>query len=856
MKFKIKTEIFDTFPTLIVAIPVVTNFNNKINVQECEAILRKEEINLKNRLSLNKLGKEKYVAVYLDAFKRFGVDPEKFVPAHLALSKRVLEGSSLPNINPAVDLYNALSIKYLTPFGGEDLNTVYGDFVLTFAKGGEQWIPIGAKKSKSAVKGELIWRDDFDLSTRALNWRQCERTKLTGTSKNGYFIMDGFSEVNKENITRAADEFIEIIKKMLGGEGKIYWLDKDHQEVEIPFQSKKYLATSKEKPQPKIYEGIKKIIQELLFTALKKYNVKIEDVTIEQPKSQIFGDYSTTIALKLTKTLNKSPLLIAEEIVKQLPIGELFEKIEVVKPGFVNFWLSNKYLSQQLFLIVEGKEKFGQTDSLKGKKVMVEYTDPNPFKEFHLGHLYSNIVGESLSKLYESQGANVKRVNYYGDVGMHVSKSIWGILQKFKNDGISIDELEEKTQPERLKYLGEAYALGTNEYEKNEITKEEIKDINYLVYVCGQEYLEKTQNWIPQVDYKQYISNKKFDFEEIKNIYFKGKTWTLDAFEEIYRRLGTKFDYYYPESIVGEYGAKIVKEGLKKGVFAVSKGAVIFKGEDYGLHTRVFINSLGLPTYEAKELGLAPTKYKDFSYDMSFIVTATEINEYFKVLLKALSLMSPDLAKKTKHVGHGMIHLPEGKMSSRTGNVITINWLLEEIKKHLRKLFSSHEKISKTDMPQIEEVLAIGAIKYSLLKTSVGKDVVFSFDESLSLQGNSGPYLQYTYARCKSVLSKADLTLQTHNIQFSSFGEGEKRLLRLFTQFPDVVTESTILLSPGTLCNYLFILCQEFNLFYQKNPILISEKNTKQIRLLITQATTHIIQNSLNLLGIKTVEKM
>ena len=170
----------------------------------------------------------------------------------------------------------------------------------------------------------------------------------------------------------------------------------------------------------------------MLFTALKKYNVKIEDVTIEQPKSQIFGDYSTTIALKLTKTLNKSPLLIAEEIVKQLPIGELFEKIEVVKPGFVNFWLSNKYLSQQLFLIVEGKEKFGQTDSLKGKKVMVEYTDPNPFKEFHLGHLYSNIVGESLSKLYESQGANVKRVNYYGDVGMHVSKSIWESYRNLK----------------------------------------------------------------------------------------------------------------------------------------------------------------------------------------------------------------------------------------------------------------------------------------------------------------------------------------------------------------------------------------------------------------------------------------
>lgn len=270
---------------------------------------------------------------------------------------------------------------------------------------------------------------------------------------------------------------------------------------------------------------------------------------------------------------------------------------------------------------------------------MIEFTDTNPFKEFHIGHLYSNIVGESLSRLLEAQGANVRRVIYQGDVGMHVAKAVWGFMQNLENKSgqdlvLRIANLEEKSLHEKIKFLGDAYSYGSRAFEDDSQAAEQIKVLNKKIY------------------------DKDI---EVMPAYNVGREWSLKYFETIYARLGTKFDNYYFESEVGPEGSKIVKEYQLKGIFEESDGAIIFPGEKYGLHNRVFINSLGLPTYEAKELGLAPRKYKDFSYDMSVIVTGNEINEYFRVLLKALELIYPDIAVKTKHISHGMVRIPEGK---------------------------------------------------------------------------------------------------------------------------------------------------------------------------------------------------
>ena len=869
MQFKIEKSVFEKFPNLIVAVVIIKDFDNSKNKEEAVKILRNEEKNLRSHLNLTNLLKNKNITSYLDAFKQFGVDPDKFLPAHLALTKRVLEGFDLPDINPAVNIYNALSIKYSTPFGGENLETLYGDFILKFAEGGEQWIPIGGKKSKNAVKNELIWRDDLDVSTRALNWRQCDRTKLTNQSKNLFSIMDGFSDVNKEVIETAANEFIHLIEKNLSGKGSIYWLDQNHPSVEIPFQSKDIKAYKKivEKPQiikEKEYFGIAKIIVQNIQEALFKIGIK-EIVPLDIPSNINFGDYSTPIALKLTKQLKKNPLQIAEEIVKNLPKNELIEKVEVLKPGFINFWLAKKNLINQLIEFSKGNFNFQL--SYKDKKVMIEYTDPNPFKEFHIGHLYSNTVGESLSRIYETVGANVKRVDYYGDVGMHVSKSVWGLIHKMKKEKLSLKDLEKKPISERIKYLGQAYALGVVNYEKDKNIQEEIKDVNYSVYLCGQEYLKDNFKWVPQVDYKQYLrSSFTNQYELVKEVYYAGKSWSLEYFENIYKKLGTKFDYYYPESIVGEFGIQIVKENLKKGYFEKSKGAIIFPGEKYGLHTRVFVNSLGLPTYEAKELGLAVKKFEDFKYDKSIIVVGNEIKEYFKVLHKALLITYPELGKKTTNICTGMVQLPEGKMSSRTGNVITVEWLLEEIRNKMKIIMKNNQDIDTNELNEIIEAVSIGAIKYSLLKSSIGQNIIFNFKDSLSLEGNSGPYLQYTYVRCQSVLRHSgnpDVTsgasrivVKNNDPDFVGMTIEELNLLRKFHQFSDIVLNAAENYSPNLIATYLYELASEFNLFYQKCPILTADNETKKFRLLITQATANTIKKGLELLGIKTVEKM
>lgn len=543
------------------------------------------------------------------------------------------------------------------------------------------------------------------------------------------------------------------------------------------------------------------------------------DVELDIPENYINGDYSASIALKLSKKLGKSSREIAENIKQK--IGELkisdLEKVEVAGPGFLNFYLSKEYLITNLNLMRVQKDKFGESAKLQKAKIMVEFTDPNPLKEFHIGHLYSNAVGESISRLLESQGAVVMRACYQGDVGMHVAKALFGIMSL----GLQIDEMQDKPLLVRAKFLGEAYALGAKKYEENDEAKEDIKELNKKIYSHDS---------------------------EIYPLYELAKEWSLLYFEKMYERLGTKYEKYYFESKVGEEGVRIVKENLGT-VFEEDNGAIIFPKEKSGLHTRVFINSQGLPTYEAKELGLAPVKYKDFPYDKSIIITGNEINEYFKVLLKALSLIRPDLAEKTVHISHGMVRLPSGKMSSRTGDVITCEWLLDETK---QKLKSAHPEMEEN----VSEKLTIGAVKYALLKVGVGSDITFSFEESINLHGNSGPYIQYTYARTQNVLNKfekKEYKVVTPNTLMTE----EKEVLGKLIHFPEVIEKAAESFSPSMLCAYLYDLSQIFNAFYEKHRVYQEEDVIIQnFRRALTEVTGYTLENGLRLLGVTAPQKI
>jgi arginyl-tRNA synthetase len=305
---------------------------------------------------------------------------------------------------------------------------------------------------------------------------------------------------------------------------------------------------------------------------------------------------------------------------------------------------------------------------------------------------------------------------------------------------------------------------------------------------------------------------------------------------------------------VADFGKEIVKENIGK-VFEESDGAVVFRGEniDKKLHTRVFINKEGLPTYEAKELGLSKIKYERFPYDRSVIVTGNEINEYFKVLLAAMKEVFPDLAEKTKHISHGMLRLPEGKMSSRTGNVIAAESLIAEVKKRvLEKMKESEVEESQKD--ETAEIIAIAAIKYSVLRQAIGGDIVFDFDKSISFEGDSGPYLQYSVVRAQSILKKAE------GVVLVSTDIPEKwtttLLEKMLERFSAITKRAGSEYAPHYIATYLIELSSAFNGFYAEHKIIDAQDPLSSYRLAITHAFVRVMEKGLHMLGIEVPEKM
>lgn len=567
---------------------------------------------------------------------------------------------------------------------------------------------------------------------------------------------------------------------------------------------------------------VNKELKQLITEALEELSLKVEGFSVERPGESRNGDYSSNVALvafrQLAAQVNgksntikmarggmeffDNPQQLADKIIEQIKSKNhpAILKMESAPAGFINLFLTPEFFITKVKEALELKDKYGENEDVKGYKVAVEYTDPNPFKLFHIGHLMPNVIGEAISRVAEASGAEVKRMCYQGDVGLHVAKAIYGLQQG--------------------QALFTAYAFGNKAYEEDEAAKLEIIELNKKVY--------------------------SREDEEINKLYDAGKKESLDYFEQIYKKLGTKFDYYFFESEAGEFGKKVVEDN--KQVFKVGeRGAVVYEGEQDGLHTRVFINSEGLPTYEAKELGLAKIKYDKYPYDYSIVVTGNEITEYFKVLLAVMGKIFPELAQKTRHVSHGMLRLPSGKMSSRTGDVITAENLLEEVKNKIK------DKVKESEMT--DEVLtqvAVGAIKYSILKQDSSRDIIFDFDKSISFDGSSGPYLQYTFARTQSILEKAKSEqVQIKLEQLEEVGEVEKIIAR----YGEAVYRAGEELAPHHIVTYLTELASAFNAYYANNKI-VSEEENSSYRVALTAAVGQVLKNGLSLLGIAAPKKM
>lgn len=569
-------------------------------------------------------------------------------------------------------------------------------------------------------------------------------------------------------------------------------------------------------------------LQKPVGAVLRELGVAKPEVILEHPAELAYGDYSTNAALVYAKELKMKPRELAEKILERFNLSAdprlNLEKVEIAGPGFINFYLSKEFFAESVAGILRQAEDFGKSTALAGRKVMVEYTDPNPFKEFHIGHLMSNAIGESIARLIEAQGAEVKRACWQGDVGLHVAKAVWGAMRTHNPQRTT------GNQGDAIKMWGQAYAMGSEAYEKDEGAKKEINGLNKKIF-------DKSDT-------------------EVNDLYERGRKTSLDHFEEIYKTLGTKFDYYFFEGREGVEGVPIVEAFLKKGIFEKSDGAIVFKGEPYGLHTRVFITSQGLPTYETKELGLNKKKF-ELEPDLlqSIIVTANEQSDYFKVLIKVLSLIYPDIGAKTKHIAHGLLRFASGKMSSRKGNVITGEGLIKQVKELVAGKIKER-KFSEDEKEKITEAVVIGAIKYSILRQAIGGDVIFDFEKSISFEGDSGPYLQYSYVRAKSVLQKAETVKVEPFSRFKVQPLSPGALERLLYRFPEVVERAGTEYQPHFVTTYLTELAGAFNHWYAKEQIVDVKDPASSYKVALTEAFAVVMKNGLWLLGIPVPVKM
>ncbi|MEP7103921.1 MAG: arginine--tRNA ligase [Candidatus Dojkabacteria bacterium] len=569
--------------------------------------------------------------------------------------------------------------------------------------------------------------------------------------------------------------------------------------------------------------NIKEELKTLTEYALKALNIE-SIVEIDAPKDKSHGDFSTNVAMRLSGQLKRSPMEIAEEIVKNIPESKLVTKVNAVKPGFINFTTNSLIYKNLVRKIIEEADTFGKSSFGKGKEVMIEFGQPNTHKAFHVGHLKSAVSGLSMVRLHENLGYKVIKANYFGDVGMQVAKTTWGYLNTD-----TPTEFESWDHQKKMKFIDDCYVKGATAFKEDPVVAEHIKQINKDIY-------------------------KKEDNENFKT-YKKLREDSLEHQKEVWKSLGIIFDRQYPESEIYEDALEIV-EKHKKDVFEESEGAIIYRGEKVGLTNWVFITSEGNPTYSAKDLGLAHLKFQEYpNIEKCIVTTSVEQKDYFKVVIHVLNIIQPETKGRYFHIPFGWMLRGGKKFSSRMGGSIKGMDVLNEIEEVAYKKISELRDYTEEEKKSIVHNVANAGLKFLVLSHEFHKDFNYDPEQFLSFEGYSGPYLLYTYARANSILTKSESSSYDESKVLNS--EYEISLLKILNNYSDVVEEAGINITPHSVCNYLYELAQAFNSFYANCRVLNAEtEDDKNARISLTQATAQVLKNGLNLLGIDVVEKM
>jgi arginyl-tRNA synthetase len=539
----------------------------------------------------------------------------------------------------------------------------------------------------------------------------------------------------------------------------------------------------------------------------------LPEIEVGYPKQGGFGDYTSNIAMVLARPVGKGPMEIAETLKEGLAVDAV-EKVEAARPGYLNFYLSQKHFADLVSLINREGVGFGSLGA-KRKKVMVEYSQPNTHKEFHIGHLRNVFIGSAIVNTLRKAGYPTIAANYFGDTGTHIAKCLWGLVAFHAHE--DLDAVENKAE-----FLGKVYSEATQKIEENPAYEGDFKALQ-----------------------------KKFEEGDSRLValWEKTKQWSLDEFERIYSQLGVKFDVYFYESVEEKAGKDLLPELLEKGVLKKSDGAVIADLEPYGLNVLVLVRKDGSALYGLKDIPLAKKKFEEYGIDRSVYVIDVRQSLYFQQLFKILELYG--FHKDMVHYGYEFVALKGGEsMSSRKGNIIPARLLIDEVSSRVARQFPESPDPAS---------IAIGAIRFAMLKHSAGSKIEFDIDESVKLDGATGPYVQYAHARIAGILRKAEekgLVRESAG-SASDMHEKEVDLVRELAKFPDLVTEVAENYDVHKIPHYAIRLADKFHSFYNDCKV-IDEDNIEltSSRLRLVKAVQIVLAETLQLIGVDAPERM
>lgn len=554
-----------------------------------------------------------------------------------------------------------------------------------------------------------------------------------------------------------------------------------------------------------------KIISSLVkVTSLTKGEI---EKLIEAPPSPELGDFAFP-CFSLAKSLKKSPVQIAQDLASKLSTKD-FEKVEAKGP-YINFFLNKSSLAENtLNEILKQKDKYG-SEKIASEKTMIEFSQPNTHKAFHVGHIRGTSLGESLARIMESAGNKVIRVNYSGDTGMHIAKWLWCYQKFHANEKLKDDE----------SWIASIYVDAVKRLAENENFQEEVDELNRK--------LESRED------------------KKLNELWKKTRTASINSWKKIYSELSTKFDVHYFESEVEQPAKNLAKELVQKKIAEISDGATIVNLKKYDLGVFLLLRKDGTVLYGGKDISLAARKFSEFKLDKSYYVIGREQDLYIHQVFKTFELMKSPAAGKSFYIPVSEVRLPWGKMSSRTGDNIIYSQFKEELVELAKTEIQERQKISGKELENRALKIAVATMKYAMLKQDINKNIIFDKNEAMSFEGNTGPYLLYTYARAKSILRKAKY--KKAKFKIPELSEEEKQLILQLSKFPEEVKKAYFALAPNTIANYSYSIAQQFNEFYHKTKILGSEN--EQFGLALVDAFSQTLKNSLNLLGIEVLEQM